>query len=120
MANKIARILLRGRASLYRKAFHTSTWVQISDEKPAQKLQMKELRDNELVSSNIFEAQEQKDHETFRNAIDLFAKRDRNRRGAVEFIQAALKNMKQFGVHRDLETYRAIIDIMPKGKCKSS
>ena len=30
--------------------------------------------------------------------------------------KAALKNMESFGVHRDLETYRALLDIMPKGK----
>ncbi len=30
--------------------------------------------------------------------------------------QAALKNMKAFGVERDLEVYRALIDIMPKEK----
>ena len=27
-----------------------------------------------------------------------------------------MKNMKHFGVHRDLESYRALVDVMPKGK----
>ena len=50
--------------------------------------------------------------------LDLvqFRQRDTRKRGSVEFIRAAMKNMKQFGVHRDLESYRALVDILPKGK----
>jgi hypothetical protein len=28
--------------------------------------------------------------------------------------------MKQFGVHKDLESYRALVDILPKGKMVST
>ena len=45
-----------------------------------------------------------------------FKARDTRKRGSVEFIRAAMKNMRHFGVHRDLESYRALVDIMPKGK----
>ena len=45
---------------------------------------------------------QERNRETFHGAIDLFKQRDTRKRGSVEFIRAALKNMKQFGVHRDL------------------
>ena len=68
--------------------------------------------------SHLFDAasDQEKNRETFHGAIDLFKQRDTRKRGSVEFIRAAMKNMKQFGVHRDLESYRALVDIMPKGK----
>jgi hypothetical protein len=50
-----------------------------------------------------FETSQEKNRETFKNAIELFNARDLRKRGAVEFILAALKNMKAFGVHRDIE-----------------
>ena len=33
----------------------------------------------------------------------------------MEFIEAARKHMKEFGVEKDLEVYKSLIDIMPKG-----
>ena len=44
----------------------------------------------------------EKNRQTFHGAIDLFKSRDTRKRGSVEFIRAAMKNMKLFGVHRDL------------------
>ena len=57
---------------------------------------------------------QERNRETFHGAIDLFKQRDTRKRGSVEFIRAALKNMRPFGVHRDIESYRALVDIMPK------
>ncbi|KAJ8916863.1 hypothetical protein NQ315_005870 [Exocentrus adspersus] len=49
--------------------------------------------------------------------VKIFVNRDHvYRRGHVEFIYSALKNMKEFGVHKDLEVYKALIDVLPKGK----
>ncbi|KRT81824.1 hypothetical protein AMK59_6248, partial [Oryctes borbonicus] len=42
--------------------------------------------------------------------------RDVHRRGHVEFIYSALKNMEEYGVHKDIEVYKALIDVLPKGK----
>lgn len=36
-------------------------------------------------------------------------------RGHVEFIRAALDNLKDFGLHKDLGTYKALLNIFPKG-----
>lgn len=56
----------------------------------------------ELESREYFGHQTEKERnkETFKNAIELFNKRDQRKRGAVEFINAALKNMEAYGVHR--------------------
>ena len=51
----------------------------------------------------------------FIGALDIFKNRDVRRRGAVEFIEAARKHMKEFGVEKDLEVYKSLIDVMPKG-----
>ena len=57
----------------------------------------------ELESWEYFEMNQEKTRENFKKAIELFNDRDIRKRGAVEFVLAALKNMKAFGVHRDLE-----------------
>lgn len=77
---------------------------------------LQEEKDTALKSYEYFETVEEKNKRNFRNAIDLFNKRGSHKRGAVEFILAALKNMEAYGVHKDLETYRALADIFPKGK----
>lgn len=57
-----------------------------------------------------------KDKNTYLEAIKMFENRDTRRRGHVEFIYAALARMKDFGVEKDLEVYKALIDVLPKGK----
>ena len=34
----------------------------------------------------------------------------------MEFIYAAMRNMEQFGVHRDLGSYKKLLEVFPKGK----
>lgn len=81
-----------------------------------QKIELREKARTELMSKEIFVDQDEKNKETFKNALEHFVKRDNRRRGAVEFILAALKNMKLYGVHKDLDTYRALFEVLPKGK----
>lgn len=57
-----------------------------------------------------------KDKNTYLNAIKLFETREKRRRGHVEFIYAALARMQDFGVHKDLEAYKALVEVLPKGK----
>nr|QQG63318.1 ECSIT [Palaemon carinicauda] len=54
--------------------------------------------------------------ETFKAACEVYKIRERNLRGHVEFIYSALKYMEEFGVHKDLEVYKDLLDLMPKGK----
>lgn len=70
----------------------------------------------DLMIRGQFSEVRQKNKESFLQMVNLFVERDKHRRHHVEFIYAALKHMKEFGVERDLEVYKAILDIMPKGK----
>lgn len=69
-----------------------------------------------LVPKSIFDSVEVKNKQSFEDMLTIFEGRDIHRKGHVEFIYAALKNMKDFGVHKDLETYKKLIDVLPKGK----
>lgn len=54
--------------------------------------------------------------DTFLEAVKIYTTRPGPRRSQVEFIYSALKEMEEFGVQRDLQAYKEIIDILPKGK----
>lgn len=69
-----------------------------------------------LVLKGSFETIENKDKQNYLDMIRIFEGKDVHRRNHVEFIYAALKNMEDFGVHKDLEVYKALINVMPKGK----
>lgn len=47
--------------------------------------------------------------------IDLFRLKKTQTRGHVEFINSALKYLKEYGLHKDLDTYKAILNVFPKG-----
>uniref|UniRef100_A0A914ICW5 Evolutionarily conserved signaling intermediate in Toll pathway, mitochondrial n=1 Tax=Globodera rostochiensis TaxID=31243 RepID=A0A914ICW5_GLORO len=59
---------------------------------------------------------DEKTKEAFLKQIELFHK-TRGRRGVghVEFIEAALKHMQAYNLHKDLEIYKALMDVLPKG-----
>ncbi|KAF5284432.1 hypothetical protein FQR65_LT13538 [Abscondita terminalis] len=63
-----------------------------------------------------FETIHNKNRNTYLEMVKLFSKRDVYRRGHVEFIYSALKNMRDFNVEKDLDVYKALIDVLPKGK----
>ncbi|EDW58682.2 evolutionarily conserved signaling intermediate in Toll pathway, mitochondrial [Drosophila virilis] len=65
---------------------------------------------------NPFTAAQEKTKNSYLTMVEIFAERDVHRRNHVEFIYAALKHMPDFGVEHDLEVYKALIDVMPKGK----
>ena len=69
-----------------------------------------------LVTREYFNRFEKKTKEAFLDAIGGYEEAEKHRRGHVEFIYAALKYMKEFGVERDLEIYKKLVDILPKGK----
>lgn len=69
-----------------------------------------------LMRTDYFDNMKGKSKEDFQFAIELFKEGDVHLRGHVEFIYVALREMKKFGVHKDLETYKKIIDIFPKGR----
>ena len=74
-------------------------------------------RSSELVTEKYFAADnKERNKESFFGAIDIFTHKNRRRRGSVEFIYAAMRNMEKYGVSRDLEVYKKILDVLPKGK----
>lgn len=72
--------------------------------------------DTDLMIRGQFNQIEHKSRESFLSMVHLFVQRDKHRRHHVEFIYAALKHMEEFGVERDLEIYKEILNVMPKGK----
>lgn len=78
--------------------------------------QQTQTDDRNLMVRGSFENISQKNRQTFVTMIKLFETRDVHRRNHCEFIYAALKNMREYGVHRDLTVYKALLDVMPKGK----
>ena len=69
-----------------------------------------------VVTQDFFDKIQDKSKGTFLDMIRIYESRDALRRGHVEFIYAALRHMEEFGVHKDLEVYKSLIDILPKGK----
>lgn len=57
-----------------------------------------------------------KEKDTFLEIIRIYIREDTSRKGQLQFIMTALRYMDEFGVNKDLETYKAIFDIFPKGK----
>ncbi|CAH0562158.1 unnamed protein product [Brassicogethes aeneus] len=71
----------------------------------------------EVAPKGLFENLQNKNRDTYIETIKIFVNRDAiYRRGHVDFIYSALKNMEEFGVQKDLKVYKALIDVLPKGK----
>ncbi|CAD5116895.1 unnamed protein product [Dimorphilus gyrociliatus] len=67
-------------------------------------------------SSQYFDtvAKDKEDKRNFMRAIAMYIAAEKvRRRGHVEFINAALQQMKRFNVHRDLETYKMLMKVFP-------
>lgn len=95
--NNILKTIIRSRtASIYFKRWRSS--------------------EKQLATYDPFLAKPKKTKETYLEVIKMFEERDTRRRGHVEFIYAALSRMKEFGVQKDLEVYKALVDVLPKGK----
>lgn len=77
----------------------------------------KEETQKAIVHRDSFQEIENKTKNSYLEMVKIFVNRDNiYRRGHVEFIYSALKNMEEFGVQKDLEVYKALIDVLPKGK----
>jgi len=76
-----------------------------------------EKEKSELITQGYFDRrEEERNKESFEGAVDIFTHRDSRRRGQVEFIYAAMRNMEKFGVHKDLGSYKKLLEVFPKGK----
>lgn len=73
-----------------------------------------QIKKDIAIKDKYFE-QEIKNKETFLELLEVF-KSKKYKTGHNEFIYAALNRMEDYGVDEDLECYKQIIDVMPKGK----
>lgn len=106
-----------GHACDKRKCLHTSTFLSFLDARP------KDLHEKEkqlvVHQSHKFDevAQHERNKETFHKVLKVFLQNNETyRRGHVEMIYAALDQMKMFGVQRDLESYKKLVELFPKQK----
>ncbi|XP_043280952.1 evolutionarily conserved signaling intermediate in Toll pathway, mitochondrial [Venturia canescens] len=63
-----------------------------------------------------FDNVKKKEKESFLDVLHTYESREPARKGHVEFIKVAMNYMDEFGVSEDLEIYKRLIDIMPKGR----
>lgn len=77
-----------------------------------------DAKSDKLVVRPIFSHVDESDRnkDTFLEAVRIYTTRPGPRRGHVEFIHSALKFMDEFGVNRDLQSYKNLLDILPKGQ----
>lgn len=87
-----------------------------ADEEKTNAEKENEVFDKQLTVRGSFESITDKNKNSYLTMVDIFLDRDVHRRNHVEFIYAALKNMETFGVHRDIEVYKALMNVMPKEK----
>lgn len=72
--------------------------------------------ENLITRDHFFLKIKKKDRETFLKVLETYETHDKIRRGHVELIYAAMKYMDDFGVPGDLEVYKKLMDVFPKGK----
>lgn len=69
-----------------------------------------------ILRSKLFQEVKEKNKATFYEMLNMFENNNANRRGIIEFIYAAMRHLEEFGVHRDVDTYKKLMDLFPKGK----
>lgn len=90
--------------------------TESSDKKKKSSENNEQNQSKALITRGVFENIANKNKQSYLDMVHIFEGRDIHRRGHVEFIYAAMRNMEEFGVNKDLEVYKALIDVLPKGK----
>ncbi|PAA82740.1 hypothetical protein BOX15_Mlig033133g2, partial [Macrostomum lignano] len=73
------------------------------------------LRQPEAAFSPEVLADKERRRQEFHDSIFLYMQRyGRTRRGHVEFIEAMRSRLQELGVHKDLQSYKALLDVFPK------
>jgi hypothetical protein len=69
------------------------------------------------LAERLFKEIPDRHKEHFLTVVDNFPHHKYiKRQGYVEFIRGALPHMKDFGVHKDLAAYKALMNVFPKGR----
>nr|CAD7429439.1 unnamed protein product [Timema monikensis] len=101
-----------------------STWTQREDILRAKSVCWSQCKlassagnnDRSVVVRDLFEQVTDKNKETYLDMVKIFESRGSHRRGHVEFIYSAMRHMEEFGVEKELQVYKALIDVLPKGR----
>lgn len=107
----ISRYVRRGCNSSIVKSAYPATWCHIK-----YFATHKNDVNKELVQRDVFQNIKNKNKDTYLEMLNIYKEKEIKRRGHVEFIYSALKHMKEFGVEKDLDVYKSLIDVLPKGK----
>ena len=75
-------------------------------------------RDTE-IDRLLEKASLQPTRESFVKAVDAFLKRDKRRKGHLDFISASLKWIEMSGLSRDLPTYNRLLDVFPRDRFRN-
>uniref|UniRef100_A0A1B6C3D7 Evolutionarily conserved signaling intermediate in Toll pathway, mitochondrial n=1 Tax=Clastoptera arizonana TaxID=38151 RepID=A0A1B6C3D7_9HEMI len=120
MARPLIKCILKINYFSSKSKFSINNLGYISPKKNSYNLlQIRNYADSEnksVATLQDFNNVENKDKNTYLDLLHIYKGKVVHRRGHVEFINTALKHMEEFGVERDLEVYKALIDVMPKGK----
>lgn len=74
-----------------------------------------DTRYTDIMAARTFMEGGDKDKENFLEKCEQYQKTiTKHKHGQVEFIYGALTLMKEYGVHKDLTAYKALMDIFPK------
>lgn len=104
-------------ASMHVRYLQTSNQVLGFFSKKKKKKTDVEKQELIIVHKSVgFQQQEIKSRENFICLIENFEASNPTRRGHVEFIYACLRNMDDFGLEKDKEIYKKIMNIFPKEK----
>ncbi|XP_037273871.1 evolutionarily conserved signaling intermediate in Toll pathway, mitochondrial isoform X2 [Rhipicephalus microplus] len=68
------------------------------------------------LRESLFRSEDARNRQGFVEVIERFKLGNENRRGHVEFINVATRFVTEFHVERDLEVYKMLFDLFPKGK----
>lgn len=120
------KIIKHSTSNVYRY-FKTSTYFaagssqktspeEDEERQQEQKQRYKEEAPKTIAVRGLFNEVDDKTKTTYLEMLKIFENRDVHRRGHVEFIYAALRSMENYNVHTDLQVYKALLDVMPKGK----
>ncbi|VDN03026.1 unnamed protein product [Thelazia callipaeda] len=76
-----------------------------------------QVKEDLVLSSEHFDniAPDLRNKQTFLSVVNSFCKKKGHARGHVEFINSALKYMKEYGLQKDLDIYKALLGVLPKG-----
>lgn len=74
-----------------------------------------DTRYKDIIAAQSFMAGGEKDKDTFIEKCEQYQNTiTKHKHGQVEFIYGALTLMREYGVHKDLSAYKALMDVFPK------